>query len=353
MTRIALLPILWLLVGASPSMAVEWADALWNKTSHNFGTVARGAVVQYRFTIENIYVEDVHIQSVRSSCGCTSPTLNKDTLKTGEKAELLVQLDTQRFKGTREATITVKLDRPFPADVQLKVYAYIRSDVVIQPGSVQFGSVRQGATASRQVSITYAGRQDWQVVDVIGPHCLEAKLTEVGRAQDAAGPNWQVTYNLDLTLKSSAPPGLFVDRLMLRTNDPNQQAAQVPLTVEALVLEALSASPSPLVLGMLRPKQSVNKVILVKGEKPFRILEVTGPDDRFQATLPTQTADIHRVLLRFTAGGTPGRVTGKVRIKTDLPGAPPVEVAVDGNVVDDAATGSGGWTASDPRERTK
>ena len=144
--------------------------------------------------------------------------------------------------------------------------------------------------------------------------------------QDAAGPNWQVTYNLDLTLKSSAPPGLFVDRLILRTNDPNQQAAQVPLTVEALVLEPLSASPSPLVLGTLRPKQSVSKVILVKGEKPFRILEVTGPDDRFQATLPTQTADLHRVLLRFTAGGTPGRVTGKVRIKTDLPVVRPVEV---------------------------
>ena len=165
------------------------------------------AVVQYRFTIENIYVEDVHIQSVRSSCGCTSPTLNKDTLKTGKKRSCRSNSIRQRFKGTREATITVKLDRPFPADVQLKVYAYIRSDVVIQPGSVQFGSVRQGATASRQVSITYAGRQDWQVVDVIGPHCLEAKLTEVGRARNAAGPNWQVTYiRSDAQIQCAAGP---------------------------------------------------------------------------------------------------------------------------------------------------
>ncbi len=37
----------------------------FNKTSHNFGTVAHGTVVEYRFTIQNIYVEDVHIQSVR------------------------------------------------------------------------------------------------------------------------------------------------------------------------------------------------------------------------------------------------------------------------------------------------
>ena len=43
----------------------DWAKAMFDHTSHDFGVVARGAKVEHRFVIENIYEEDAHIQSVR------------------------------------------------------------------------------------------------------------------------------------------------------------------------------------------------------------------------------------------------------------------------------------------------
>ena len=33
--------------------------------------------VEHRFTIENIYEEDIHITSVASGCGCTTPQISK------------------------------------------------------------------------------------------------------------------------------------------------------------------------------------------------------------------------------------------------------------------------------------
>ena len=44
--------------------AQDWARKMFDKTTHDFGVVARGAKAEYRFVIENIYEEDAHIKSV-------------------------------------------------------------------------------------------------------------------------------------------------------------------------------------------------------------------------------------------------------------------------------------------------
>jgi len=112
-------------------------------TSHDFGTVARGQRTEFEFVLENLYVEDVHIASVRASCSCTTPEIKTDTLKTHQKGAILAKYNTAAFLGPKGATLTVIFDKPFWAEVQLNVRGFIRSDVLLQPGSVDFGSVDQ------------------------------------------------------------------------------------------------------------------------------------------------------------------------------------------------------------------
>ena len=218
--------LLLVVLAASPAMAKPWAAAMFKESTHDFGVVARGAKVEYRFAFENPYLEDVHIASVRSSCGCTSPSATKTLLKTYETAEIVAELDTRRFSGHKEATITVVFDQPFPAEVQLHVYSFIRGDVVFEPGLVQFGSLGEGQAAQKRVTITYAGRADWKILEVASTAgYLEAKFKEVGRNLDPTIRATQVTYDLEVSLKESALPGYFKEQLMLRTNDPNPQTA--------------------------------------------------------------------------------------------------------------------------------
>ena len=61
-------------LAVSPCFGQEWAQKMFKVTEHDFGSVARGAKAEYRFVFENLYMEDVHIAGVRSSCGCTTPT---------------------------------------------------------------------------------------------------------------------------------------------------------------------------------------------------------------------------------------------------------------------------------------
>lgn len=333
MTRVGFLSLALACLLRPAAAADDWPKLLFKTTSHDFGTVARGAIVDYRFEMENPFVEDVHIVSVQPSCTCTKTSVPKPLLKTYQTGEIVATLDT-RNSGQKEATLRVKFDRPFDAEYQLKVSAYIRSDVVFQPGVVQFGTVPQGQSDRKRVSVMYAGRSTWKILDVATDSAyLGLEIIEVGRTVDAKSRATQVTYDLIVTLKESTPPGFLKDQVVVRTDDPNQQAARIPLVVEGLVLPSLSASPAYWQLGVLEPGQTVTKTLVVHDRKPFRVVDVAGPDSQFRFTLPKEAKETQLIAAQFQAPSTLGKVSGKIRITTDVAGASPLEISVDGTVI--------------------
>lgn len=297
---------------SSPGVAQEWARKMFEEgTEHKFGVVARGAKVEYRFPIKNLYVEDVHIQSVRSSCGCTTPVVTKDTIKTFETSELIAHFNTRSFTGEKNATLTVTFDKPFLAEVQVHVSGYIRSDVVLSPGSVDLGAVQQGTPIEKEIAISYAGRSDWQVLDVQTANpSIKAELTETGRA---AG---QVSYKLLVKLNGDAPVGYIKDQLILVTNDV--RAKQFPVDVEGRVAAEVSISPSSLFMGVLQPGQSATKQLVIKSNKEFHVKSITCDDTSFAFKTSNEAKQLHVIPITFTAGDEPGKITQKLKIETDL-----------------------------------
>ena len=143
-TRHVFPTMLCLLMLAGTSQAQDWARKMFEKTTFDFGTLARGAKAIHTFKLKNIYEETVHITGVRSTCGCTTVEIKHPTVKTFETAEIVADFNTVAFRGTHSSTLTVIIDQPFPAEVQLQVYGNVRTDVVIEPGLVSFGSVAPG-----------------------------------------------------------------------------------------------------------------------------------------------------------------------------------------------------------------
>jgi len=310
--KMVVLLLLTVLYG-SPLLAETWAEKMFEATRHDFGSVARGAKAEFRFVLTNIYVEDVHIAGVRSSCGCTSVRIETPLLKTYEKGAVVAHLNTDRFLGSKGATITVTIDKPLPARVQLRVSGYIRSDVVFEPGSVQFGAVDQGTPAEKTVSVTCAGRPDWQVVDVTStnPHFSV-------QIQEARRRGGQVAYDLLVRLDEHAPPGSLNDYLMLATNDRN--SPQIPLAVEGVVQSEIVVAPTSLFMGVVEPGKKVTKQLVVRSKKPFRILSVTCEGECFEFDAPADDGPkpLYLIPVTFVAGDKPGKVLETIRIETDL-----------------------------------
>ena len=313
MIRSLLPSILLALASVSAAHSQDWAKKMFQETSHDFGVVARGATAEYAFEFTNLYEEDIHIASVRSSCGCTSPRVTSDTLKTFEKAQIIAAFNTRSFLGQKSATITVTIDKPYYAEVQLSVNGFIRGDVVFDPGEINLGAVDEGAGAEQTVTVAYAGRSDWRITDVRSANGhFEVELDELERASG------RVKYQMVFRLKPDAPAGYIQDQLTLVTDDQNRRTIPVPVT--GRIVPALTVSPASLFLGVLEPGEKVTKRIVVRGKQPFKVIDVDCGDDCFQFETDDESKALHFIPVTFVAGENPGDIRQQIKIETDLGG---------------------------------
>jgi hypothetical protein len=304
--------------------AQEWAEKMFNKIDHDFGTVARGADTVHKFEITNLYKQDMVITGVRSSCGCTSPTIEGPdgklaengqpvVVKTHEKAYVVARFNTRTHVGQKGATLTVTFATPYSAEVQLHVHGNIRSDVVFNPGKIEFGEVNEGETKEQKVTVQYAGRPTWEIVDVTNDNDnFEVELLEAERTGN------RVAYNLIVRLKDNLPAGYVNDQLTVVTNDSRPESQRIPLFVSGNVRPEFSVTPTQLVLGEMAPGSHVTRKIVVRGKEPFKIVDVTCGDDCFGFEPDNNEAKkVHFVNVTFTAGEQPGKLQTPIKIITD------------------------------------
>jgi hypothetical protein len=303
-------------LAAQAANAEAWVAKMFEQREHDFGTVARGADTVYRFPVKNIYKQDIELVSVRSSCGCTTPSLENKVLKTYDVGYVVARFNTRTFTGLHGATLTVEVrwndnGRVRRGETQVRVNGNIRGDVVFQPGAIQFDSVQQGTPAEERVEVTYAGRSTWKIVDVRGASDdFEVVLTQKQRYSGRVG------YELLVRLKETAAAGYFNEQLVLVTNDDRNP--RIPLHVAGRVISQISVAPESVLLGNVTLGGQVSKKVIVRGQKPFRILSVKCDEDSFQFKVDDRASERHVVEIVFDAKKNLGNVKQTIHIATDL-----------------------------------
>ena len=313
---LGVLAVVGALFAAEQASAQAWASKMFAEKEHDFGTVARGSDTVYKFPVKNIYKQDIELESVRSSCGCTSPTLENTKLKTGDVGYVVATFNTRTFDGVHSATLTVDVqwnDNGIirHGEAQLRVHGDIRSDVVFKPGAIKFDGVDQGTKSEQQVRVTYAGRSDWKITDIRGASDdLEVELTEAQRFEG------RVAYDLLVRMKDSAPAGYFNEQLVLVTNDNSNP--RIPLRVEGRVIPQISVAPEALRFGEVTQGEAVPMKVLVRGKKPFKIVAVDSPSGAFDFKTDDKSSARHVVEVTFAPNQEPGKVKETIHIATDL-----------------------------------
>jgi len=305
--------------------AQEWANKMFSVTSHNFGTVARGSKTEYQFTFRNLYKEDLHVVGVRSSCGCTAPSVSKKDLKTHETADIVAAFNTRTFLGQHGATLTVTFDKPFYAEVQLRVSGNIRGDVTFAPPFVDLGNVDLGKGVDRTVRVVHNGSLPWEIKDVRSANSnFEVQLSKPVHSSS------QSSYDLTLKLKPETPAGYVKGQLILVTNDP--RAAQIPMDVEGRVVAEVTVSPQLLALGTVRPGATVTKNIVVRANRAFKVTSVECADSCITCPCRDTAAPMHILPVTFQAGDSSGKIERQLKITTDLGEGVVPSVTVQANV---------------------
>lgn len=325
-----------LTVASGEAQELNWAQKMFDKLSIDFGTVARGADCTYRLKIKNIYQETIYIRNVHTSCGCAAAKPSTDQILSGKEAYLDVSMDTTRYMKKRDSNALITLTEPtkgLSIEVKIPLSVYIRTDVVFTPGAVNFGAVDQGAGGERKISIAYAGRADWKILDVTSPKpYLSAKAIETSRSG-----NGTVNYELAVTLKPDAPVGVLRDMLTLVTDDQN--SPHVPLQVDGRVESEFTVSPDLVALGAVAPGTTKTVNVVVRGRKPFKIeaIECSTALECFKVVLPTDEKMVHVLPLKFTAPNETTEINELFTIT--IPGrAEPVTFKAQGKVAGEATS---------------
>lgn len=315
MTRFALPALtLFALLFSGTVSAQEWAKKMFKETEHDFGVVARGAPTEYRFVFQNIYKEDIHIAGVRSSCGCTSPRVEKTLVKTWEESEIICRYNTHSFLGAKGATVTVTIDRPYFAEIQLQVKGNIRGDVMFDPNLVNFGTVDPAATETQKVNINYSGgRSGWAIKDVRSANSyFGVRLKETSRIGGRVG------YEMTIELKPGSPEGYFQDSLTVVTNDQANPRVTLPIQGNIASTSLVNLSPSLVSFGVVQSGEAATERLIVRSKEPFTIKSVksSSPLVTF-GDVSSEAKTLHLVPVKLGATAA-GDMKGTITVETSL-----------------------------------
>lgn len=283
---------------------LTWAEKMFDQRNIDFGVVARGSDAVARVKITNLYKQPIHIADVRTTCGCSAGKPTKTSLESLEEGYVEVTMDTRKFTRRKDSNVIVTFDAPTYAEVRIPITAYIRTDVVFDPGSVAFGSVEHGKEATRKIKLQYAGRDEWQIKEIRSrSEFVVAKAIETARS---AG---RVDYDIAVTLAPNAPVGAVREQLTLITDDQN--SPQVPLLVEANIEADVTVTPAVVSLGVLKPGEAKQFNVVIKGKQPIQIEKIECESDNgiFKVRLPQNAAQVHVLPMTITAPEKPGSIT--------------------------------------------
>ncbi len=304
-------------------------DAILPERTYDFGSVARGSQLRHRFRIVNSTDQELHIADTRTKCGCTDVKLGARTLPPRTESYVEAVLDTTRFQGYKASGLTMVIDRPVLTEVDLNLNCFIRGDILLNPGQVDFGVVQRGTSPSKVLTLTYAGgRSDWEVqkMNTISS-ALIAKLEPLGRT-----PEGYSQYRLTATLDPKTPIGFFKDEIAIATNDPSSPT--LPISVAANVQGAVTISPSIIDLGRVKAGSTVKKTVLVRSSKPFKVTAAKATRGVISATLPKAEAkSLQQLAVTFQAPIKPGSCHAILEIETDLAEEPPAKLTTFATII--------------------
>jgi hypothetical protein len=311
------------MTSAAQASQAAWYDSLFSERAHDFGPVPRGAKVRHKFVLTNNTSTPISILNLRVSCGCTSGTASDSVIQPGKAGYVEAQMDTRNFVGRKATTLYVTIHNGYQElEISLNVASTILSDIVLNPGGLDFGSIVRGQSPSLSLTIDRVGQPDWRIVKMVSASkVLSATLAETQRNSG------QVSYRLDVAIKPNAASGIVRDEIQFITNDNESQS--FPVLVTAQIQGTITATPNVLALAAPTSEVPVVGRYIVRAPKPFKITGVEGQGEGYAVTVDnTEAKALHVVTLRVKAeAGKPAPAASRTfKLTTDLVGEGPAVV---------------------------
>lgn len=285
-----LVPLVVVVCSTAPVIAQDWGVKMLDRTEIKFGTVARLADTTFKVKVKNPYIEEIHVSSLTTSCGCISwQDKLPISIPSRQERELTIRLDTIGHSGDKRVRAMISLYEPnkgSSSTVTIPVEGRIRADFEVRPSYVGFGPIELGKSYIQRIGVNYiGGRPGWQIVSakVSNPH-LKPQIVEKSRSGGSA------SYEILVQIDGDTPQGALRDQLVLTTNEPGEATISIP--VDARIEPDIVVTDAQ--FGPVTPGTPKTMSVIVRGKKPFKIEKVdrVTPEVRARPNLDTDVSDL-------------------------------------------------------------
>jgi hypothetical protein len=297
-----------------------------SEAGHDFGTIEPDKALEHAFSINNTGEATLNIEGFNTSCGCVSLELSSQEIEPGGAAELMATIDPQHYRGkSPRVKAYIYSNDPDKRLTTLLVSAEITPEFVIEPETIDFGTIEKGKGASQTVRL----RQTWRdPVEITGVESSSDSVSAfysetTPSAGDESGPGG-AQYEIEVRLKPEAAGGVLNTDVLVRTNIKRQEAVRLP--VRAFVIGGVYTTPELLFFAARSPEESLG-AIDVYGDTQFGLAEIESDIEGViwkRATPGLQHR--HRIVGALQPGAEPGERVGSVTLK--LTRASPAQVVV-------------------------
>jgi len=299
----------------------------------DLGTIREGVKARAIYLLENHGQADLVITDLRGDCGCTVATLTPEqkTIPPGGTQEVEVVFNSQGRPGPQTHTIQIDSNDRKRRSTPLTLKVEVVTLVQITPSArLDFRNARRGEVLARTLNVLPTeAKAGLEIVSFTLPGgALKVTPQPIVRGE-AQG------YELRFQVDENAPLGevLSNGRLTVRVGDQEETKA---IAVRGTVLGDLSVRPS-IVRGSLEaptPRGMELRPVVVSSVsgKPFRFEGIDAGLNFVTTVEAGAEGNGYTVKIKIADAAPDGPCASMLRIRTDSPVQPLIEVPVYANV---------------------
>jgi hypothetical protein len=285
------------------------AEKFFSERVKDFGTVPFGQTQVHHFKVTNTSNQVVVISGATVSCGCTTATVASNTLRPGESTFVTASMDTKRFLGPKEVIVFVNFANP-REQVTLAVRANRNDNFSKSAEALHMGQVRKGAEGTGSLQITMRNDPSFEIREAgSGTDFVKAGARMLRRDGN------EVVYEVSATLRPGLDTGTWTTDLVFNTTSSQLPQIRVPLYVD--VVAAITATPAAVQFPMVKVGDKKEMSVVVKSDKPFKIVDVKGTDGPVTAEADSHEAKQAHVVRIVYHPDKAGDLTRTITVVTD------------------------------------
>ena len=302
----------------------------------DLGEVTYGESRSLEFVIRNTGNDVLRIHAAKSQCACAVIDFTPEVAP-GADGKVDVRFDAALSGGPSAIPIEVVSNDPSSPTLQLTIKADIRYFVGAEPGYVRYTVVQDfDADSTVKQTLWAMDGSPMHVTKVETPFdFIETSFHETKPEDAPAAAAGKPTWQVETRISPKAPIGPIRGFMTIHVDHPKQKVIKLP--INGFVRPMFAVNPPTADWGEITLTDKAGRANLLVKNFASESVAITGAE----SSVPGITAEISEVeagrqywvVLTYAPDMAKGKFSGVIRIKTESPKKPVIEVPLRGTIL--------------------